>query len=315
MIDQRPILFPGMKPHPKDELPEEFLGQAIKSIVMHEVGHSLGLRHNFKASTMLTSDQLNDPAITHAKGLAGSVMDYCPINIAFSGKKQGDYYSTTLGPYDYWAIEYAYKVADGDEDAELKKIAARDMPEHDLVYATDEDARLNDDPYVNRWDLGADPCAFGKSRIELAETLLKDLDARVVKDGDSWVRTRRAFQILLQQWGDGATLASQYIGGQSVSRDHKADKGAHDPIVPIPGAKQRECLKFLVDCILSDGAFQFSPALLRRLGAERWHHWGSSSFGGASVDISVLERVLAIQKIVLSHCLSPQTLARLQNQQ
>ncbi len=188
------------KPQPKDELPEEFIGQAIKEIVMHEVGHSLGLRHNFKASTMLTADQLNDTAITHVKGLVGSVMDYNPINIAPKGKKQGDYYTTTLGPYDYWAIEYAYKPIDGDEAAELKKIAAR-APEHDLVYATDEDSFLNDDPYVNRWDLGSDPCQFGKDRIALATELLKDLDARVVKDGDSWARTRRAFSILLEPVG------------------------------------------------------------------------------------------------------------------
>ena len=202
----------------------------------------------------------------------------------------------------------------GDEAAELKKIAAR-APEHDLVYATDEDSFLNDDPYVNRWDLGSDPCEFGKDRIALASELLKDLDARVVKDGESWARTRRAFAILLEQWGDGATLASQYVGGQSVSRDHKADKDARDPIVPVTGAKQRECLKFLTDSILSDKAFQFSPALLRRLGTERWTHWGTDGFFGPGVDISVLERILAIQKIVLGHCLSPSTLARLENQQ
>ena len=112
---------------------------------MHEVGHSLGLRHNFKASTMLDADQLNDTAITRVKGLVGSVMDYNPINIAPKGQKQGDYSSTTLGPYDYWAIEYAYKPIDGDEAAELKKIAAR-SPEPDLVFATDEDMWLNDDP-------------------------------------------------------------------------------------------------------------------------------------------------------------------------
>ncbi len=303
------------KPEPKNQLPEEFIGQAIKEIVMHEVGHSLGLRHNFKASTMLTADQLHDTSITHVRGLVGSVMDYSPINIAPKGKKQGDYYTTTLGPYDYWAIEYAYKAVEGDEAAELKKIAAR-APEHDLAYATDEDSFLNDDPYVNRWDLGADPCHFGKERIELASELLKDLDARVVKDGESWARTRRAFGILLEQWGDGATLASQYVGGQSVSRDHKSDKDARDPIVPVSGAKQRECLKFLTDAILSDKSFQFSPALLRRLGTERWSHWGSGGgVFGPGVDISVLERILGIQKIVLSQCLSGSTLARLQNQQ
>ena len=304
------------KPQPKDELPEEFIGQAIKETVMHEVGHSLGLRHNFKASTMLTADQLNDTSITHTRGLVGSVMDYNPINIAPKGKKQGDFFTTTIGPYDYWAIEYAYKPVEGDEAAELKKIAAR-APEHDLGFASDEDLYLNDDPYVNVWDLGSDPCEFGKQRIELAAELLKNLDARVVKDGESWARTRRAFGLLLQQWGDGAVLASQYVGGHSVSRDHKADKGAHDPIVPVPGAKQRECLKFITDHILSDKSFQFSPALLRRLGTERWSHWGNDDWFGASgaVDISVLERVLGIQKIVLGHCLSASTLARLENQQ
>jgi hypothetical protein len=303
------------KPEARPELPEEFIGQAIKETVMHEVGHSLGLRHNFKASTMLTADQLNDTGLTHTKGLVGSVMDYNPINIAPKGKTQGDYYTTTIGPYDYWAIEYAYKPVEGDEAAELKKIAAR-APEADLAYATDEDSFLNDDPYVNRWDLGADPCQFGKERIALASELLKDLDSRVVKDGESWARTRRAFGILLEQWGDGATLASQYVGGQSVSRDHKADKGAHDPIVPVAGAKQRECLKFLTDAILSDKSFQFSPALLRRLGTERWSHWGTGGgVFGPGVDISVLERILAIQKIVLSQCLSSSTLARVQNQQ
>jgi Met-zincin len=303
------------KPEPKDELPEEFLSQAIKETVMHEVGHSLGLRHNFKASTMLTADQLNDTAITRSKGLVASVMDYSPVNIAPRGKKQGDYYTTTIGPYDYWAIEYGYKQIDGDEAGELKKIAAR-APEHDLAYATDEDVILNDDPYVNRWDLGSDPCQFAKSRIELASELLKDLDSRVVKDGESWARMRRAFSILLSQWGDAATLASQYVAGQSVSRDHKADSNAHDPIDPVAGAKQRECLKFLATEILTDRPFQFSPSVLRRLGNERWMHWGNEGlFYGPGANISVFERILGIQKIVLGHCLSSATLSRLQNQE
>src|SRR5262249_8483427 len=72
------------------KLPDEFLGQAIKEVVMHEVGHSLGLRHNFKGSSMLPYEQVNDTNVTRIKGLTGSVMDYNPINIAPKGKKQGD---------------------------------------------------------------------------------------------------------------------------------------------------------------------------------------------------------------------------------
>jgi hypothetical protein len=293
-------------------LPEEFIGQGIKDVVMHEVGHSLGLRHNFKASTMLSGDQLHDPSITRTRGLYGSVMDYSTVNLAPKGKTQGDYYTTTLGPYDYWAIEYAYKPIEGNEAEELKKIAARSA-EDGLAYATDEDSYRNNDPYVNRWDIGGDPCEFVQGRIATAAELLKSLDARAVKDGESWSRARWAFGRLLGYWGDGAHLASQFIGGQSVSRHHKGDKDGKDPVLPVAGDKQRECLKFLTAEILGDKSFQFSPALLRRLGTERWSHWGSN--GDGPVDYPVLQRVLDIQKIVLGHCLAGDTLSRLQNQE
>ena len=154
------------------------------------------------------ADQLNDTAITRTKGLVGSVMDYNPINIAPKGKKQGDYFTTTIGPYDYWAIEYAYKPISGDEDGELKKIASR-APEHDLAFATDGDLYGNDDPTVNLYDLGADPCQFAKDRIALASELIKDLDAKAIRDGESWVRVREAFSILLSQFGNGAAWSAR----------------------------------------------------------------------------------------------------------
>jgi hypothetical protein len=295
------------------KLPEEFLGQMIKEVVMHEVGHSLGLRHNFKASTMLNNEQLNDPAITRVKGQTGSVMDYNPINIAPKGQKQGDFTTTTIGPYDYWAIEYAYKPIDSDEAAELKKIAAR-SPDPDLVYATDEDMFLDYDPLVNVYDLSSDTLRFAKDRISLASELLKDLDSKVVKDGESWARVRGAFSILINQWGNGAYLAAEQIGGQHVSRDHKGKDG-HDPIVPVKEAKQREALAFLADQILSDKAFKFSPALLRRLVRERWYDSDMMFFFGGGVDYPINEEILGIQKIVLGQCLAPDVLARLQNQE
>jgi hypothetical protein len=300
---------PGAAAEPK--LPEEFIGQLIKEVVMHEVGHSLGLRHNFKASSMLTAEQLNDTAITHVKGQAGSVMDYNPINLAARGQKQGDYVTQTLGPYDYWAIEYAYKEIMGDEAAELKKIASRST-EPDLVFSEDYDRMMNNDPLVNTYDLGSDNIRFAKDRLILSEGLLKDLDSKVVKDGEPWARLRIAFSSLLRQYGNSATLVSQYIGGQSISRDHKGDKGARDPIVPVSGAKQREALAILNEHILSDRAFRFSPALLRRLSSERWMHWGTRPDG---VEISVYDRILGIQRVALSHALSGDVLTRVQEQE
>ena len=308
------VLADGAKADADGKLPEEFLGQLIKEVVMHEVGHSLGLRHNFKASTMLDADQLHNTEITRVKGLSGSVMDYNPINIAPKGQKQGDFMTTTLGPYDYWAIEYAYKETSGDEAAELKKVAAR-APEHDLVFATDTDMMVGHDPLVNIYDLGSDPCRFARDRVTLASQLMKDLDTRAIKDGESWSRLRVAFSYLMGQFGNAADLVASHIGGQSVSRDHKGDKDARDPIVPISGEKQRSALSFLVENVLSDKSFQFSPALLRRLSKDHWDMGVGASWAGQSGALPVNDRVLAIQKIALSHCLSASVLTRLQDQE
>jgi hypothetical protein len=300
----------------KNELPEEFIGQTIKEIVMHEVGHSLGLRHNFKASTMLDLKDINDTSITREKGISGSVMDYNPLNISADKEKQGDFASTTIGPYDYWAIEYAYKPINGNEEEELKKIAAR-SPQPELAYATDEDLSLSYDPQVNVYDLGSDPLAYGKERMVLAKELMKDLDAKVVKDGQSWARLRSAYGMLLSQYGNAAYLAASYIAGQSFSRDFKSsDEKSRDPISPISGKRQREALEFLAKELLSDSAFEFSPKLLRRLTREHWYHWGSDSLSyGLSVDYPVYTVVLNIQRIALDHCFDPSVLGRLQNQE
>jgi Met-zincin/Domain of unknown function (DUF5117) len=292
------------------KLPEEFIGQAIKEVVMHEVGHSLGLRHNFKASILLKPEQLNDTSITRTKGMTGSVMDYNPINIAPKGQKQGDYASTTIGPYDYWAIEYAYAPADGNEEAELKKIAAK-SPDPDLAFATDDDFNSND-PQVNAYDLGSDTLAYGKERMAIAAELLSDLDKKVVKDGESWARLRPAFMTCISQFGNGAYLASEYLGGQSVHRDFKGTDKARDPIVPISGSRQREALSLVVDKILSDKSFQFSPALLRKLTTETWQDSGFYFF---SRDYSIYQMVQNLQEIVLDQALDPSVLGRIQDQE
>lgn len=290
------------------KVPEEYIGQAIKEVVMHEVGHTLGLRHNFKASTMLSLADCNNPEITRARGLSGSVMDYNPANFAPRGQKQGEYFSTTIGPYDYWAIEYAYKPIAGNEHAELAKIASRIAePGHD--YGTDEDAFGNPDPRINLFDLG-DPLDYARQRTELAQAYLKDMTDRVVADGEGWQRARDSFSTLLGEISQAAYLASQYIGGEYSHRDHKGDPNARTPFAAIPLAKQREAIAFVREKVLADTAFQFTPDLLRRLAPEQWDHWGM--FAPVGQPYHVYGRVLSIQRIVLYRFLDPSILRQIQ---
>ncbi len=288
---------------------DELLVQAVKETVMHEVGHTLGLRHNFKASTVLKNDQLHDVALTAKQGLVGSVMDYNPANIAPKGTKQGYYFTPTLGAYDYWAIEYAYTPDGGKEN--LEKIAGR-CAEPQLIYGTDEDLMGTDDPLVNQWDLGADPLKFARDRIQLSQSLIPGLAERVVEKGEGYQRARQAFGVMLRQYGDAAFLAAKHVGGSAMHRDHKGDANARDPFVPTSPAKQREALKFVAEQILTDTPFDFPPELLRKLGADRWVHWGNETALRA-VEYPVNDRVLAIHRVVLNELFAAGTLANVQN--
>jgi hypothetical protein len=299
---------------PGDKLPDEMIQQAVKETVMHEVGHTLGLRHNFKASTMLKNEQLHDLAITRKQGLVGSVMDYNPVNLAAKGVKQGDFFSSTLGPYDYWAIEYGYAPHGGGTDgekAELAKIAGRSA-DAGLDYGTDEDLSTAD-PHINQWDLGSDPLKFALDRMALSEELMKGLADRVVDKGEGYQRARVAFNMMLQQYGNSAFLAAQFVGGEHVYRDHKGDANGRDPFVPVKAARQREAIKFLQERILTDKAFSFPPELLRKLAAERWSHWGTEHAFMSGVNFPINDRILGIQRVCLYEMLNDRTLSRMQD--
>jgi hypothetical protein len=295
-----------------DSVPEELIGQAIKMVTMHEVGHTLGLRHNFKASTMLKNEQLHDTKITRKLGLSGSVMDYLPVNLAPKGVKQGDYFTTTIGPYDYWAIEYAYKPLDGGTEGELTKL--QEIAKHGAKkghdYGTDEDMYGTSDPLINVFDLGADPMKFAMDRILLSEELMKNLADKTVDKGEGYQRVRQAFNLLLRQYGDGAYLVANFVGGEYAHRDHRDDPDGRDPLMPVKSARQRQALEFLQQHILNDKYFKFPPQLLRRLGADRWRHWGS---GSGSVEFPLHDRILSIQRVVLDQLLDAGVLRRIQN--
>ncbi len=301
------VLHTRGKLDPGGKVPKEFIGQAIKEVTMHEVGHTLGLRHNFKASTMLSLEQCNDPNITRQKGMAGSVMDYLPANIAVTEEKQGDYFSQTIGPYDYWAIEYAYKPVKGDEA--LAKIASR-APEPELAYGTDEDLYMSPDPRINLYDLG-DPLEYAQQRIELVKHQIDDLAERVVAEGEGWQRTRDAFNNLFGELYRASYLTAQYVGGEYNHRDHRGDPNARPPFEPIPVEKQREAMKFLADNILSGSAFRASPELLKRLAPEYWRDnwwWWYTTY-----QYPYVQQVLSVQRVVIRRFLDSNVMRSIQN--
>ncbi len=304
----------GFAADPKEEAEnkEKLIMQGLKEVAMHEVGHTLGLRHNFKASKWLSLKEMQDSDKAKNECIVASVMDYSPANIVPKGWKQGPYYSQTVGPYDVWAIEYGYKPFSGGtqgELEELKKIASR-SGEPELQYATDEDTRGSDpDADSNRFDLGSDALEFAKLRADLVKELVPKLADRAVKEGDDYTQLRRAFNILLAQRAQGVYFASRYVGGLQTSRSHKGDKGGKLPISVYEPKQQREALEFVEQELFNDKAFDFPPELYNQMGWSNWSHWGVSNV--TRKDFGVHDFILQWQERVLGQMLSSVNLKRI----
>lgn len=298
---------------PSKDADEKLIMQGLKEITMHEVGHTLGLRHNFKASTWRSLQEINDKQKSGDNGLVGSVMDYTPTNLMPKGVPQGDYYTSTIGPYDYWAIEYGYKpLSAGSPDGELpelRKIAAK-CAEAGLDYATDEDTRgIDSDPLANRFDLGDDSLEYAKARAKLVNELWPELVSRIVKEGEGYQKARRAFGTLLGNYGRAMFFAAREVGGVYVHRDHMGDPKARTPFVVVPAEKQRDALSLLEEQVFNDKPFNFPPELYNHMAASRWLHWGTPP--AERVDYAVHEVISMWQDRVLQQLLSSLTLTRL----
>ena len=303
-----------------EEEKEKLVIQGLTLVAMHEVGHTLGLRHNFKGSAFRSLADLNDVEKTRKAGGSTSVMDYIPVNIMPKGKTQGDYYAAGLGPYDVWAIEYGYKPLPGGspeaERKELEKIAGR-SGEPELAYATDEDTEWGDpDPFSNRFDLGSDPIEFARARAELVAQVMPGIVERMAgrdEDGSGgrYERVRQAFGVLLATHGQAMYNAARLVGGLTGSRSHKGDANARPPFTVVEVAKQREALDLLAAEMLGDKPFSFPPALYNQLAASRWMHWGTSEVDRE--DYPVHEVILMWQDRVLGRLLDPLVLERIRD--
>ena len=297
---------------------EAIVMDQLKDVVTHEVGHTLGLTHNFRASIAYTLEQLENIEFTKQNGLTGSVMDYNALNIAPKGRKQGQYAMTTIGPYDHWAIEYAYKPLDpASEKAELLKIAARSK-EPLLAFANDIDAGLGPvegmDPEVTRRDLGADPLAFAERRMLLSRELWERLQERKIKPGEQFDILRRNFISANAQVALASTVAAKYVGGVVHLRDH-ADSG-RAALNPVPAAKQRQALKLITDGLFRAESFKFKPEFVARLVPDQFDRWfRADSAGGLAAtvnpDASISGAVLALQRSALDHLMADAVAARI----
>ncbi len=284
---------------------QQFVLDYLKDVTMHEVGHTLGLRHNFRASRAISARQVADPEFTRREAFTGSVMEYAAINLPGPREVASAPFQTTLGAYDHWAIEYAYKpIAADSEAAELARIAGR-SGEPGLAFGTDEDNFLGIDPDSLQFDLGDDVLAFAARRFDIARDLFQRQETRTLQPGEDYGSLRRALGYALRDAGRAAGVLLRQMGGVRTLRDFP--NTGRDPLQPLPAADQRAALQMLSQRVLAADAFVISPALQRRLAPDFFERAESLA---VPTEYPLGQTVLDLQRGILNRLMGDALAAR-----
>ena len=202
-----------------------------------------------------------------------------------------------IGPYDIWAIEFGY-----GQDKSLKQVLQR-VAEPELVYGTDEDA-YGPDPRARRYDFAKDPLDYAKDQMKLAKFHREHLLEKFVKEGDSWSKARRGYNLSLSLQTRAISMMANWIGGTFVNRDKKGDKDAREPLMVVNTEQQRNALEWILENTFQDEAFGLTPEIVRHLSVDQW----LDSRGSEDVDYPVHDRILGIQSSTLTMLMNPATL-------
>ena len=291
----------------------EYLKQSIYYLVMHEMGHTMGLNHNMKASQMLKPEQIHNKDLTRQMGLIASVMDYPSANVALDSKKQGDYFTTRPGPYDLWAIEFGYtsQLADADKErARVKQLLSRSN-DSTLIFGNDADDMRGYgggiDPRVNINDMSGDAISYCIERAQLSKQLMGGIKAKYSKPNQSYQELRQAYAIAQNEFYSAVNVISRYIGGVYVNRTFVGDPGYGKAFTPVSFADQKRAMAALSQYAFSASAFGVQNELYPYLQNQR----RGFSFFGNNEDPKIHERVLGYQRGLLMHLLHPVVLKRL----
>jgi len=298
-----------------DEEHAEFVRQTLHRLVLHEVGHTLGMSHNMHASTMLSPDELKDAAKVAENGMCNSVMEYPSINFARNKAEQTRFYDDSPGPYDKWVIEYGYSIRREEEDADAEAARLSAILERStdplLQFGNDADDMRSTgrgiNPDVNIYDLSSDPVAYASERCELVNDLLPSIVENFAPGVDSHQEVLRAYYALTGEYATQLRIMTRQIGGVRYNRATPAQLDGAAPYTPVSEADQKAAMKALAKYAFAPDAFEAQADVLAYLQAQR----RGFGFFGDGEDPKVHARVAGAQGAAMAHLVHPSVLMRI----
>ena len=259
VIDQR-----ARKPKFDDEL----MGQLIRFVSSHEIGHTLGLRHNMGASSATPVDSLRNKAWVERHGHTASIMDYARFNYVAQPEDNIGEAGTfpRIGDYDKWAINWGYRCfpdskGEKDERLTLNKMTIAKLKESRRYWFGGEGN--DNDPKAQTEDLGDDAMKAGSYGIKNLKRIIKHLPEWNYEEGDMDENVRSAYRSLVQQMSRYANHVAANIGGGY--HDFKSVEQPGETFTPVDRATQKRALAWLEENVFKEPTWLISEPYVRRL--------------------------------------------------
>lgn len=291
---------------------DEFIKQALYDLVLHEVGHTFGLNHNFIASQLHTPEQMQDPVLGATIGLTASVMDYTIPNISTDKSKQGLFFDIKPGPYDKWAIQYGYAAAanDSEEKDALQKILAESVKKENRFMNDADDMRSvgrGIDPRANISDMSDDPIGYAIGNIKMVNDAFPSLIKKYSSSNKSYHELRSAYLTLSGHYARSLNIIGRHIGGVYVNRNFAGQDSSSKPFTPVPYAEQKRAMKALTEYAFSKNAFKVPAGIYSYLQMQRRGY----DFRKENEDPKIHDRILNAQRAVLDQLLNGTVMQRI----
>ncbi|HEX2191420.1 MAG TPA: zinc-dependent metalloprotease [Longimicrobiaceae bacterium] len=251
------------------DVPEELMGETMRQVITHEVGHALGLPHNMVASASFPVDSLRDPGFARRYGVSATIMDYARQNYVAQpgdGLQPLDFVRR-LGPFDDFIIEWGYRVYPDAPTPEAERPRLDRMlsaPPGPMPYRYLPQYLSGIDPRAQTEDLGDDPVAATTYALANLRRVVPNLPAWTARPGQDHEDLAELYRETVGMWGTYMRHVASVVGGVYVEPRTAVEPGA--VYTPVPRARQQRALAFLAENAIRTPEWLAPAAITSRTG-------------------------------------------------